>query len=238
MILGTNHEKMSKSKGNVVNPDDIVNEYGADSLRVYEMFMGPLEQSISWSDEGLVGSRKWLDRIWRIYIDEDSGELSSKISDQPSPDLEFIYNKTVKAVTEDYEKMRFNIAISSLMVFINEVQKSDHLNREMAVNFLKLLNPIAPHITEELNEKLGNHHSLTYTTWPTYDKDKIIEKKITVAIQVNGKLRGTIESDLDEDKEVLQNKALEIENVKKFIDGHQIIKIIVIPNKIVNIVIK
>lgn len=238
MILGDNHEKMSKSKGNVVNPDEIVEEYGADSLRVYEMFMGPLEQSISWSNEGLAGSRKWLDRVWRLYIDEDSGEISKKISDEESKDLEVIYNKTVKSVTEDYEKMRFNIAISSMMVFINEVQRSDHFNREMALNFLKLLNPIAPHITEEINERLGNHDSLAHATWPEFDSNKIVENTITIAVQVNGKLRGTIEADIDTDQDQLKQQAQEIENVQKFIEGRQIIKVIVVPNKIVNIVIK
>lgn len=238
MVLGKNHEKMSKSKGNVVNPDQIVEEYGADSLRVYEMFMGPLEQSISWSDKGLAGARRWLERVWRLYIDQDSGELSSNISDLPNPELEFIYHKTVKTVTEDYENLRFNIAISSMMVFVNEVQKSDHFNREMALNFLKLLNPIAPHITEELNEKMGNHESLAYASWPTYDPSKIVEKKVTIAVQVNGKLRGTIETVANADQEQLKTAAQKLPNVLKFTDQKQILKIIVVPNKIVNIVVK
>lgn len=238
MVLGKNHEKMSKSKGNVVNPDQIVEEYGADSLRVYEMFMGPLEQSISWSDKGLAGARRWLERVWRLYIDQDSGELSSNISDLPNPELEFIYHKTVKTVTEDYENLRFNIAISSMMVFVNEVQKSDHFNREMALNFLKLLNPIAPHITEELNEKMGNHESLAYASWPTYDPSKIVEKKVTIAVQVNGKLRGTIETVANVDQEQLKTAAQKLPNVLKFTDQKQILKIIVVPNKIVNIVVK
>lgn len=238
MILGQNHEKMSKSKGNVVNPDQIEEEYGADSLRVYEMFMGPLEQSISWSDKGLAGARRWLDRIWRLYIDKDSGELSSNISDLPNPELEYIYNKTIKKVTEDYENLRFNIAISSMMVFVNEVQKSDHFNRKMALNFIKLLNPIAPHITEELNEKLGNNETLAFANWPTYDKSKIIENKFTIAVQVNGKLRGTIEISAKVDQDTIKEKAMKLPNVQKFINNRQIVKIIVVPNKIVNIVIK
>lgn len=238
MILGQNHEKMSKSKGNVVNPDQIEEEYGADSLRVYEMFMGPLEQSISWSDKGLAGARRWLDRVWRLYIDKDSGELSSNISDLPNPELEYIYNKTIKKVTEDYENLRFNIAISSMMVFVNEVQKSDHFNRKMALNFIKLLNPIAPHITEELNEKLGNNETLAFANWPTYDKSKIIENKFTIAVQVNGKLRGTIEISAKVDKDTIKEKAMKLPNVQKFINNRQIVKIIVVPNKIVNIVIK
>ncbi len=238
MILGQNHEKMSKSKGNVVNPDQIEEEYGADSLRVYEMFMGPLEQSISWSDKGLAGARRWLDRVWRLYIDKDSGELSSNISDLPNPELEYIYNKTIKKVTEDYENLRFNIAISSMMVFVNEVQKSDHFNRKMALNFIKLLNPIAPHITEELNEKLGNNETLAFANWPTYDKSKIIENKFTIAVQVNGKLRGTIEISAKVDQDTIKEKAMKLPNVQKFINNRQIVKIIVVPNKIVNIVIK
>lgn len=238
MILGQNHEKMSKSKGNVVNPDQIEEEYGADSLRVYEMFMGPLEQSISWSDKGLAGARRWLDRVWRLYIDKDSGELSSNISDLPNPELEYIYNKTIKKVTEDYENLRFNIAISSMMVFVNEVQKSDHFNRKMALNFIKLLNPIAPHITEELNQKLGNNETLAFANWPTYDKSKIIENKFTIAVQVNGKLRGTIEISAKVDKDTIKEKAMKLPNVQKFINNRQIVKIIVVPNKIVNIVIK
>lgn len=238
MILGQNHEKMSKSKGNVVNPDQIEEEYGADSLRVYEMFMGPLEQSISWSDKGLAGARRWLDRVWRLYIDKDSGELSSNISDLPNPELEYIYNKTIKKVTEDYENLRFNIAISSMMVFVNEVQKSDHFNRKMAFNFIKLLNPIAPHITEELNEKLGNNETLAFANWPTYDKSKIIENKFTIAVQVNGKLRGTIEISAKVDQDTIKEKAMKLPNVQKFINNRQIVKIIVVPNKIVNIVIK
>ncbi|MGL5899992.1 MAG: leucine--tRNA ligase [Lactobacillaceae bacterium] len=238
MILGQNHEKMSKSKGNVVNPDQIEEEYGADSLRVYEMFMGPLEQSISWSDKGLAGARRWLDRVWRLYIDKDSGELSSNISDLPNPELEYIYNKTIKKVTEDYENLRFNIAISSMMVFVNEVQKSDHFNRKMALNFIKLLNPIAPHITEELNQKLGNNETLAFANWPTYDKSKIIENKFTIAVQVNGKLRGTIEISAKVDQDTIKEKAMKLPNVQKFINNRQIVKIIVVPNKIVNIVIK
>ena len=238
MILGQNHEKMSKSKGNVVNPDQIEEEYGADSLRVYEMFMGPLEQSISWSDKGLAGARRWLDRVWRLYIDKDSGELSSNISDLPNPELEYIYNKTIKKVTEDYENLRFNIAISSMMVFVNEVQKSDHFNRKMALNFIKLLNPIAPHITEELNEKLGNNETLAFANWPTYDKSKIIENKFTIAVQVNGKLRGTIKISAKVDQDTIKEEAMKLPNVQKFISNRQIVKIIVVPNKIVNIVIK
>ena len=230
MILGTNGEKMSKSKGNVINPDDMVKEYGADSLRVYEMFMGPIEAAKPWDPNGIDGSKKFLDRVWRLYTE------SNKIKAENNTELERIYNYTVKKVTNDYETMNFNTAISQMMIFINTVYKLDVFPKEYAEGFLKLLNPVAPHITEELWEFLGNKNSIAYSSWPTYDESKTIEEEINLPIQVNGKLRATIRVALNLEENKI--KELAHENVKNYIDGKEIIKEIYVKNKIYNIVIK
>ncbi|MCO6542233.1 MAG: leucine--tRNA ligase [Lactobacillus sp.] len=240
MILGENHEKMSKSKGNVVNPDDVVAEYGADTLRVYEMFMGPLDASISWSEDGLAGSYRFLERVWRLYInnDDDNTLRTDFILDQDNPELKKVYNETVKAVTERYEKLQFNTAISQMMVFCNTVQKAKFFPRAYAEGLVKLLAPVAPHMMEELWQKLGHQESITYANWPTYQAADIVEQDVAVIFQVNGKLRDKVTVPLNTDKAQLQKMAENNERVQKFIGDKKIVKVIVVPNKIVNIVVK
>ena len=230
MILGPNGEKMSKSKGNVINPDDMVNQYGADSLRVYEMFMGPIEAAKPWDPNGIDGSKKFLDRVWRLYTE------SNKIQDDENKNLEKVYHFTVKKVTNDYESMNFNTAISQMMIFINTVYKEDIFPRKYAENFLKLLNPVAPHITEELWNLLGNKNTIAYEKWPEYDEEKTINDNITLPIQFNGKLKATIQIELDESEESIKKKVHETIDSK--LDDKTIIKEIYVKNKIYNIVIK
>lgn len=232
MILGSNGEKMSKSKGNVVNPDEMVNNYGADSLRLYEMFMGPIDAAKPWDPNGIDGAKKFLERIWRLYTEED------KIKDEENKNLEKVYHQTVKKVTEDYETMNFNTAISSMMVFINAVYKENVFPKEYALNFLKLLNPIAPHITEELWQRLGNNHTITYATWPSFDESKMVDETFEMVVQVNGKVRGKIVVSTETSKEEMEKLALDISNVKNYIDGKEIVKIVTIPKKLVSIVVK
>ena len=232
MILGSNGEKMSKSKGNVVNPDEMVNNYGADSLRLYEMFMGPIDAAKPWDPNGIDGAKKFLERIWRLYTEED------KIKDEENKNLEKVYHQTVKKVTEDYETMNFNTAISSMMVFINAVYKENIFPKEYALNFLKLLNPIAPHITEELWQRLGNNDTITYATWPNFDENKMVDEEFEMVVQVNGKVRGKIVVSTETSKEEMEKLALDISNVKNYIDGKEIVKIVTIPKKLVSIVVK
>ncbi len=232
MILGSNGIKMGKRFPEfVVNPNDVVKEYGADTLRLYEMFMGPLEADKPWNDDAANGSRKFLDRIWRLFMIEkkQSGENKK---------LEKIYNQTVKKVTEDYESLNFNTAISQMMIFINAVNKEDIFPISYQEGFIKLLNPVCPHITEEIWEALGHNNTISYESWPTYDESKIVEETFTMVVQVNGKVRGKIEVSSDIDEETMKKMALDIENVKLFIDNKEIVRIVVIPKKLVNIVVK
>ena len=233
MILGSNGIKMGKRYPEYsVNPMDITDKYGADTLRFYEMFMGPLGADKPWSNEGVEGSKRFLDRVWRLYTEED------KIKDEENKNLEKIYHQTVKKVTNDYETLNFNTAISGMMIFINAVYKENTFPKEYALGFVKLLNPVAPYITEELWEKLGHDKSIANESWPTYDEDKTKESNKTIGVQVNGKLRGEITISVDEDEESIKEKALTNENVKKHTDGKEIVKTIVIKGKIVNIVVK
>lgn len=236
MILGENHEKMSKSKGNVVNPDDVVEQYGADTLRLYEMFMGPLEQSIAWSEDGLAGSRRWLDRVWRLFIDDDD-KLRDHITTVNDHKLDKIYNETVKKVTDDYEGLRFNTAISQMMVFINEAYKAENLPVEYVEGFIKLLNPIAPYMTEELWSYLHKDESVTYAAWPTFDETALIEDEIEIVLQVNGKVRGRLTIPADADRDKMTELALADEAVQKQIGGGQPKKVIAVPGKLVNVVL-
>ncbi|URM33762.1 leucine--tRNA ligase [Cytobacillus firmus] len=236
MILGENNEKMSKSKGNVVNPDEIVESHGADTLRLYEMFMGPLEASIAWSANGLDGSRRFLDRIWRLFV-EETGELSPRIQDiEEGSSLEKVYHQTVKKVTEDYEGLRFNTAISQMMVFINEAYKADVLPKTFVEGFVKMLSPIAPHITEELWSKLGHGESIAYEAWPAFDEAKMVDDEVEIVIQINGKVKAKLMVPADAKKDLLEQIAMGDEKVKEQIDGKTVRKVIAVPGKLVNIV--
>lgn len=236
MILGENNEKMSKSKGNVVNPDDIVESHGADTLRLYEMFMGPLDASIAWSENGLDGARRFLDRIWRLFMNED-GSVSSKIVATNDGKLEKVYHQTVKKVTEDYEGIRFNTAISQMMVFINDAYKSPQLPVEYAKGFVQILAPLAPHLAEELWEKLGGTDTISYVAWPTFDESKLVENEIEMAIQFNGKVRTKMVVSKDFTKDELEKAVLADSRVIEILEGKEIKKVIAIPGKLVNIVV-
>ncbi|MEH6890781.1 leucine--tRNA ligase [Bacillus sp. JJ864] len=233
MILGENNEKMSKSKGNVVNPDDIVASHGADTLRLYEMFMGPLDASIAWSENGLDGARRFLDRAWRLFV-QDNGELSEKITDAPNKNLEKVYHQTVKKVTEDYEELRFNTAISQMMVFINDAYKAETLPKEYVEGFVKMLAPVAPHVAEEIWNKLGHSETISYVSWPTFDESKLVEDEVEIVVQVMGKVRAKITMKKDASKEEMEQLA--IEEIKEQIEGKTVRKVIVVPGKLVNIV--
>ncbi len=231
MILGENGIKMGKRYPEyAINPNDVVDEYGADTLRLYEMFMGPLEADKPWSKKGVEGARRFLDRVYRLY--------EEKLSNKENKNLEKIYHQTVKKVTEDYESLNFNTAISQMMIFINAVYKEDEFPLEYAINFVKLLNPIAPFITEEIWQMLGHDKTIAYETWPTYDIEKTKEDEFEMVVQVNGKVRGKIVVSMETSKEEMEVLAKELDNVKKYINGKEIIKIITVPKKLVNIVIK
>ncbi|MGN1029955.1 MAG: leucine--tRNA ligase [Bacilli bacterium] len=231
MILGDNNEKMSKSRGNVVNPDDMVKAYGADALRVYEMFIGDYEKDAAWSENGLKGCKRFIDKIYR---------LKDKVNDsnEYTESLEILINKTIKKVTEDIDTMNYNTAVSALMILANAYDKLDTISRKDYRTLLVLLNPIAPHVTEELNEILNLGKPICESEWLTYDENKISDETVNIAVSVNGKLRATFSVSKDTDKDELLNIAKSQENVVKHIEGHEIIKEIVVPNKIVNIVIK
>ena len=236
MILGSNHEKMSKSKGNVVNPDDIVEQYGADTLRLYEMFMGPLDASIPWSEEGLGGAHKFINRVWNLLIDENDN-LRDRVTTINNHDLDKIYNETVKKVTEDYEAMHFNTAISQLMVFVNNAYKADSLPLEYVEGLVKLLSPVVPHITEELWSKFGHVGSIAYAKWPTYDESKLVEDVVEIVVQINGKVRQHLQVSKDASREELQDLALNDERIKQELADKEIKKVIAVPGKLVSIVV-
>ena len=235
MILGSNNEKMSKSRGNVVNPDDVVEQYGADTLRLYEMFMGPLDASIAWSENGLEGSRKFLDRVWRLIVDEN-GKMRDRITTVNDGKLTKAYNQTVKKVTEDYEQLHFNTAISQMMVFVNEAYKADALPYEYVEGFVQLLAPIVPHIGEELWAILGNDEGISYVTWPTFDEAALVEDEVEIVLQINGKVRAKVNVPAKATREELEEIAKNNEVIQENIAGKTIRKVIAVPGKLVNIV--
>jgi len=237
-ILGEDSRKMSKSRGNVVNPDDVVKQYGADSLRMFEMFMGPLEEMKLWSTRGVEGVFRFLNRVWRLYVDDDGN---------PHPDLkpapvdagvERTYHATVKKVAEDIDGLRFNTAISQMMIFVNEVMKAEVRPRQILEPFVLVLSPFAPHIAEELWQKLGHHNSLTYEPWPIYDPSKLQQTTVEVVVQINGKLRAKLMVAMDTPEHELETMCLADNNVKRHLDGKQIVKAIIVKNKLVNLVVK
>ena len=230
MVLGSNNEKMSKSKGNVINPDDIVNEYGADTLRVYEMFMGDYEQDAPWSTDSLKGCKRFLDRIVRLKDRVTSGDEYSK-------NLETIIHQSIKKVTYDLSHIAYNTAVSTLMILLNKYEECEHITKKDYTLLLTLLNPMAPHITEELNESFGQK-PICEGTWPEYDEAKTILNEKEIGVQVNGKLRGSIVVSIDDSEDVIKDKALNNDNVKRHIEGLEIVKVIVIKGRIVNIVVK
>ena len=232
MILGANGIKMGKRHPEfVVNPTDIVESHGADSLRLYEMFMGPLDADKPWSQTGIDGAKKFLDRIYRIFEE-------GKVKDAENKNLEKVYHQTVKKVTEDYESLGFNTAISQMMIFINAVYKEEYLPKEYAEGFVKLISPICPHLGEELWQQLGHENTITYETWPTYSEEVLKESTKTLAVQVNGKVRATIDVNVTDTEEDIKSKALSEENIIRHTEGKEIVKFIVIKDKIVNIVVK
>ena len=235
MILGEGNIKMSKSLGNVINPDDIVNSHGADTLRLYEMFMGPLDAAKEWTTNGVDGARRFLDRVWRLFMNED-GTLSAKVNGEAGGELEKVYHQTVKKVTGDYENMHNNTAISQMMVFVNEAYKVDRVPVDYAKGFITLLSPITPHIAEEIWHALGETESLAYEPWPTYDESKLVDDTVEIVAQINGKVRAKIEVARDITKEELEKVALENERIQEMIEGKTIRKVIAVPGRLVNIV--
>ena len=231
MILGSNGEKMSKSKGNVINPDDIVNEFGADTFRVYEMFMGPFDQTAPWSMESIRGCNKFLDRVWNLQDMLVEG-------DTYSPEFEKMMHKAIKKVTDDIEEMKFNTAVSTFMTMVNEFYKIKRINTAEFSTFLQLLNPFAPHITEELYQKIGNKTTIADSKWPVYDEEKIVDDEIEIPIQINGKLKATVKVPADISEVELKNRIHDLPNVKNSVQDKTIVKEIYVKNKIYNIVVR
>lgn len=251
LILGEDGNKMSKSRGNVVNPDDVVEQYGADAFRLYEMFMGPLEQMKPWSPKGIEGVYRFLSRVWRLYTMKSGGESDSELNDikidpdllkEPSSDrvkkVERIRHQTVMKVNNDIEKMFFNTAISQMMVFVNEVFNEKEIGRETAEAFLKILHPFAPHISEELWSMMGNRTSLIEEEWPHFDASRAAEDEIEVVFQVNGKIRGKTKAPAGISEEDLKKLAMNDPGVKKILGDKEPFKVIVVKNKLVNMVVK
>ncbi len=246
MILGEpdengKAEKMSKSRGNVINPDDIVRDYGADSLRLYEMFMGPLEQTKPWQMSGVEGVYRFLGRVWRLIVDEraETVKLAEAVVDAPPSDEQLrVLHKTIKAVTEDIDRLSFNTAISRMMEFSNFMSSQEARSKSVLSQFVQLLSPFAPHIAEELWNVLGHPQTLAYEPWPTYDPALLVEDTIEIPVSVNGKLRAKIMVAANIDKDGLEAAARTDETIQKNLDGKTVVKVVVVPGKMVNFVIK
>jgi leucyl-tRNA synthetase len=240
MILGEDSNKMSKSRGNVVNPDEVIAGYGADSFRLFEMFLGPLSATKPWSTKGIEGVYRFLNRVWRIIIDEN-GNINTAIKDvKPEGEAERLMHRTIKNVTDDIEDMdmKFNTCVSELMIYVNELSKFEILPKEMIIVLVKLLAPFAPHLSEELWQRLGNSGTISFASWPEYDPAKVQRAVVTVVGQVNGKVRVRIEVDTDTDEKKLIELVKSDEKILSYINGKEIIKEIAIKNKLVNIVVK
>ena len=239
MILGDDGTKMSKSRGNVINPEEIIDEYGADSMRLYEMFMGPLNKSKPWSTKGLQGCYRFINKLWSVIINEE-GNLSSKIKDDINPDNEtlFIHHQTIKKLGDDIENLHFNTAVSQLMIYSNHMQKCDSISKNLIKELVIIIAPFVPHLAEELWSILGNKDSISYQEWPSYDESLIQLDNVTIAVQVNGKLRANIEVPKDSAEDFVVSEALSLENVKKFTSLGSIVKTIHVPNRLLNFVVK
>jgi leucyl-tRNA synthetase len=239
MILGDDGTKMSKSRGNVINPEDIIEEYGADSMRLYEMFMGPLNKSKPWSTKGLQGCYRFVNKLWSIIVDEN-GCLSPRICDNKTPSKEtlFLHHQTIKKIGEDIENLHFNTAVSQLMIYCNHLQKCDSISKKLIEELVIVIGPFVPHLSEELWCMLGNDDSVTYQDWPHYDESKIQLDEVTIAVQVNGKLRANIEIAKDSTEKIVVDKALSLENVEKFTSEGSIVKTIYVSNRLLNFVVK
>lgn len=232
MILGENNEKMSKSRGNVINPNDVIDEFGADVLRLYEMFMGPIEAIKPWNTKNIAGAKNFLEKVWKIYH-------SDVIKNEINPNLDKAYNFTVKKVTEDFETLRFNTAISQMMIFLNAVAKETVFPKKYAEGFIKLLNPIAPYITEEIwHEVLGYKHTIANEKWPTFSENLLEEENFNLVVQINGKLKSVMSISKNLSKEEIEKTVLNEEKIKSLIENKQVLKTIIVPNKVINIVIK
>lgn len=239
MILGENMEKMSKSRGNVVNPDDIVSDQGADTLRIYEMFMGPLEATKPWNTTGVDGIYRFLNRVWRLFVD-DNGQVHTKISGDEtlgSDAFKRTWHRSIKKITEDFEALRFNTAISQMMIFVNEAYKTERLPLEAMKNFVQMLSPIAPHLAEELWEKLGGVESITYEAWPVYDEAWTVDNEVEIVVQINGKIVDRVMISNDTDEAAMEKMAFELDKVKEATAGKAVRKLIVVKGKLVNIVV-
>jgi leucyl-tRNA synthetase len=236
-ILGEDSRKMSKSRGNVVNPDEIVAQYGADSFRLFEMFMGPLEEMKPWNTKGVEGVHRFLNRAWRLYVSEEGTLESFIINSNPTPEFERLYHQMVKKVTEDIGALRFNTAIAQMMIFVNEATKLEQLPKKIMENFVLLLSPFAPHICEELWELLGHGSTLAMEPWPAYDSTKVANQELEIVFQVNGKLRSKALVPIDTDESGLEKRALEDANIRRYLDGKRIVKRIVVKNRLVNFVV-
>ena len=230
MILGSDNQKMSKSKGNVINPDDVISDYGADTLRTYEIFMGDYQQDAPWSTDSLKGCKRFIDKVYRLknILNDKEGK---------SDNLLVIQNKTIKGITYDLERMGYNTYISKLMILTNAYEEAKSITKEDYRLLLILLNPVAPHVTEELNQEMG-YDVLSNASWPICDESKLVEECREIAVQVNGKVRGTINIRVDEEEESIKDKAMALDNVKKHLEGLNVEKVMVIKNKIVTIVAK
>jgi len=237
MILGQDSQKMSKSRGNVVNPDEMISQYGADSLRLYEMFMGPLEMTKPWANSGVEGVYRFLGKVWRLFFDKEDKLHSNIVQRPPSPTELKTLHKTIKKVTEDLEGLRFNTAISALMIFVNEVAPDQDHSREVLERFALLLAPFAPHIAEELWQRLGHTKTLAYEKWPEYDAQYLIEEEVEMAILVGGKVRCKMVVSHNQSEEALKNLALGQPRVKELLEGKVLKKVIVVPGRTINLVV-
>ena len=239
MILGDDGTKMSKSRGNVVNPDDIINEYGADSMRLYEMFMGPLNKSKPWNTKGLQGCYRFIKKLWGIIVDEE-GNLSSKITEDATPDKEtlHLHHTTVKKVGDDIEHLHFNTAVSQLMIYCNHLQKCENISKDLIADLIKIAAPFIPHLSEEFWSLLGNKNTLAYEEWPRYDEALTQSDEVTVAVQINGKLRANITLAKDSDEKTAVDTALSVEKVSNYTSAGSIVKTIYVPNRLLNFVVK